>query len=121
MSTAYFIVVDQEDPDFNSFVDGKVLTKQLDVVNRIASGLGLNSFEDYACQDLSEFGGPEMEPVWFEASEGANWAQAILNRLRDDRKLVGNADAVIEDLEDYLRVFEEAKARGLKWHLELDF
>jgi len=121
MSTAYFIVLDQDDPGFDSFVDGKMLTQQLEAVNEIADKLKLKRFEDYAFQDLSEFGGPEMEPQWFAASEGIKWASAILQQLRDDAGAVKNTEAVIEDLKDYVRVFEEAEKRGLKWHLELDF
>ena len=44
MSTAYFIVLDRDDTDFDSFVDGKMLTRQLAAVNNVASKLdrGLN-------------------------------------------------------------------------------
>ena len=121
MSTAYFIVLDSEDPGFDPFVDGKLLTQQLDVVNRIAESLGLKRFEDYAFQDLSEFGGPEMELEWFDANEGVEWASAILARLRENPTRGKNMAGVIEDLEDYVRVFAEAHKRGLRWHLELDF
>jgi len=121
MSTAYFIVLDSDDPGFDPFVDGKILTKRLRVVNKIAKSLGLKRFEDYAFQDLSEFGGPNIEPEWFNATEGSNWASAIVQQLRENPKAVRDIDAVIEDLEEYVRVFGEADKRGLKWHLELDF
>jgi len=121
MSTAYFIVLDQDDPDFDSFVDGKMLTQQLEAVNKVADKLGLKQFEDYAFQDLSEFGGPQLETEWFGATEGVEWASAILQELRDDPGVVKDIGAVIEDLEEYVRVFKEAQKRDLKWHLELDF
>ena len=121
MSTAYFIVLDDDDPGFDSFVDGKMLTRELDSVNRIAANLGLKRFEDYAFQDLSEFGGPDMDPDWFDAKEGIDWASQILQRMREDPLAVKEVDGVIADLEDYIRIFEEAGRRGMKWHLELDF
>lgn len=121
MSAAYFIVLDSDEPGFDSFVDGKMLTKRVRAVNKIAKRLGLKMFEEYAFQDLSEFGGPDIEPEWFDGTEGANWTSAILQQLRDNPKAVPDIDAVIKDLEDYLRVFEEADKRGLMWHLELDF
>lgn len=121
MSTAYFIVLDKDEPGFDAFVDGKIMTRHLQQVNAVAKNLGLKQFEDYAFQDLSEFGGPEMEPVWFSADEGVSWASAILESIREDPSAVSESDAVSEDLEDYIRVFREAAARGIRWHLELDF
>jgi len=121
MSTAYFIVVNNDDPGFDSFVDGKMLTKRIDDVNKIAERLGLKKFEDYAFQDLGEFGGPDMEPEWFDGVEGANWMSLILQELRNNPDTIKDLNAVTEDMEDYLGVFNEADKRGLKWHLELDF
>ena len=121
MSTAYFIVLDSEEPGFDPFVDGKLLTKRLPSVNKIARSLGLKQFEDYAFQDLSDFGGPESEPEWFDADEGIRWASGILQHIRENPKAVRDVDEVAADLADYVRVFEEADKRGLKWHLELDF
>ena len=121
MSTAYFIVLDRDDPDFDAFVDGKMLTGEIDPINKLAEKLGLKHFEDYAFQDLSEFGGPDMEPEWFDAAEGLDWASGTLQRLREEPETVKDVDGVVADLEDYVRVFEEAGRRGMKWHLELDF
>jgi len=121
VSTAYFIVLDSEEPGFDPFVDGKMLTKRIRAVNKIAASLGLRQFEDYACQDLSEFGGPDLELEWFDAAEGKSWASRILQHLRENPGSVKDADAVTADLADYINVFQEAEARGLKWHLELDF
>ena len=89
-------------------------------LNSLAT-IGLTAFEDYASQDLSEFGGPEEGDAWFEPAEGIRWVEALSAHLRDDPGSVEESDAVLEDLEDYLRVFREADKRGLKWHLELDF
>lgn len=121
MSTAYFVVLETDDPGFDPFVDGKFLTKRLSEVNKLAIRLGLKPFEEYAFQDLSEFGGPDMEPVWFKAEEGIRWTSTMVEQLRQDHNAIKDAEAVIEDLEDYLKVFREADERGLKWHLELDF
>ena len=121
MSTAYFIVLNSEDPGFDPFVDGKMLTRRLGAVNEVARSLGLKQFEDYAFQDLSDFGGPEMEPKWFDGAEGISWASGILRYIQENPDAVEDVDDVAADLADYVRVFEEAEKRGLKWHLELDF
>ena len=121
MSTAYYIVLNTDEPGFDPFVDGKALTKSLGAVNKIASSLGLRKLEDFAFHDLSEFGGPQMEPEWFGPSEGKLWASGILQHIRENPDAVRDSNAVADDLEAYVRVFDEAKKRGLKWHFELDF
>jgi len=121
MSVAYFIVLNSDEPGFDSYVDGKMLTQQLDAVNAIAVGLGLKAFEDYAFQDLSEFGGPDMDVQWSDADEGLNWVGSIKQHLQDNPDAIADTGNVVEDLNDYFRVLEEANKRGLKWHLELDF
>ncbi len=121
MSVAYFVVLNVDDPGFDPFVDGKVFTRHLDRINRIAATLGLPAFEDFGSQDLSEFGGPEGGDTWFEPGEGIRWVEALTACLRGDTGLVEECAAILEDLEDYLRVFREADQRGLQWHLELDF
>ena len=121
MSVAYFVVLNVDDPGFDPFVDGKVFTKHLDRINQIAATMGLPAFEDYASQDLSEFGGPEAGDAWFDPADGISWVEAVTAHLRSDPTAVADSDEVLEDLDDYLRVFREADKRGLQWHLELDF
>ncbi|MGI9204533.1 MAG: hypothetical protein ACR2Q3_11010 [Woeseiaceae bacterium] len=121
MSVAYFIVLNKEDPGFDAYVDGKMLTQQLDEINAVAASLGLRAFEDHAFQDLSEYGGPDMDVQWFDADEGINWVGTIKRHLQENPDAIADTGGVVEDLDDYCRVFEEAKKRGLKWHLELDF
>ena len=121
MSVAYFVVLNAEDPGFDPFVDGKVFTRHLERINQIAATNSLPAFEDFASQDLSEFGGPEEGDAWFEPGEGISWVEAVSAHLQSDPSAVAESQAVLEDLEDYLRVFREADKRGLQWHLELDF
>ncbi len=121
MSVAYFIVLDSEDPDFDPFVDGKMLAKYQDEVNALAERLGLKQFEDFLSQDLSEFDVPDMDDLWFEPSEGIKWVEVLIDHLKTNPEALPEAADVLEDLEDYLNVFKEAGSRGLKWHLELDF
>ncbi len=121
MSVAYFVVLNADDPGFDPFVDGKTFTKHLDRINQLAATIGLPAFEDYASQDLSEFGVSDEGDTWFEPGEGISWVEAVASHLRGDPSAVAESEAVIEDLEDYLRVFREADKRGLQWHLELDF
>ena len=103
MGTAYFIVLDSEEPGFDPFVDGKLLTKRLFSVNKIARSLGLKQFEDYAFQDLSEFGGPDMELEWFDADEGIRWASGILQHIRENPTAVKDVDEVARQADRMLQ------------------
>lgn len=121
MSTAYFVVIDSDEPGFDEFVDGKYLTRHLSAVNKVAKSCGLRPLEEFAFQDLSEFGGPEFDVEWFDGSEGVNWVSTVLEQILDNPGSVKDANEVIADLKEYQRVFTEVDTRQLKWHLELDF
>lgn len=121
MSLAYFIVVDHDDPDFDVFVDGKVLTQNIEAVNAVAAGLGHKSFDDFLSQDLSEFGMEKTAAEWFDAAEGVAWVTALKEHIAAHPETVQDASAVVDDLDEFRRVLEEAQRRRLKWHLEIDF
>ncbi len=121
MSTAYYIVLNSQEPGFDTFIDGKALARRLPTVNKIAVGIGLKRLENFAFHDLSDFGGPESEPEWFDAAEGVNWMSQVLQHVRQHPDSVGDADAVADDLQACIRVLGEAGKRGFKWHLALDY
>lgn len=121
MSTAYYIVLSSEDPGFDPFVDGKALTRRLRSVNKIARKLGLKKLEEFAFHDLSDFGGPELEPEWFDPKDGTVWVDSVIKHIRENAGAIKDSDSVVADLEAFGRVFENAEKRELKWHLTLDY
>ncbi|MDH3256446.1 MAG: hypothetical protein OEM27_02415 [Nitrospinota bacterium] len=126
MSTAYFIVLDNEDVDFDSFVNGKFIAQEAEKINIISAKLGLKSIEDFVSQDLEDFG-VESEDLggfsskWFDPSEGLEWASKIRERVLHNPGSVKNKDGILEDLNDYINVFENAKKVNAQWHFEIDF
>ena len=121
MGVACFIVLDAEDPGFDAFVNGKAIARDADALNRIAGQLGLKGFDSYLSQDLSEFDVPETGAEWFTADEGLHWAHTLKDYIARHPDAVGSADGIIADLDEYLRVFDEARTRGLRWHFEIDY
>ncbi len=121
MSAACFIVLNDDDPGFDAFVNGKALAQEAENINDIAMKIGLLPFEHYLSQDLSEFGVPETEPLWFDAGEGIKWAGKLKDYIMANPDSVLDATAVVEELDEYLRVYGEARTRGLQWHFELDY
>lgn len=121
MGVACFIVLDAEEPGFDPFVNGKAVAADADAVNRIADRLGLQRFESYLCQDLSEFDVPQPATEWFAAEEGLRWSRALKEYVAEHPDSVRDATGIIADLDEYAKVFDEARTRGLRWHFELDY
>ncbi len=127
MSVAYFIVLDNEEVDFDTFVNGKGIACAFDEINEFCESHELKTIEDFHSQDVSEFMEdfddleiPEQEIKWFSAQEGIDWASSLIDNL-ESKKPKFLTDEVIEDLQKYLEVFNNSKKVGAKWHLELDY
>ena len=127
MSVAYFIVLDNEDVDFDSFINGKAIGHAFDELVEFCETHQLKTIEDFYSQDASEFLEGiddieihEQEVLWFDAQQGIDWATNLIQKLQTENPKFETA-AVIEDLGEYLEVFNNTKKVNAKWHLELDF
>lgn len=56
MSAAFFIVLDREDPGFDTMVNGKFLAQDAKRLEKIAKLLGLRSLEEYVSYALRKPG-----------------------------------------------------------------
>ncbi len=125
MSLAYYIVLDQEDPGFDPFVNGKSLASEARWVNQAAKKLGLRRLDDFVSHDeepAAELLGVESDMgSWFGADEGVAWVSALLQRLRQDPKPLKDPAGVIADLEECLGVLQKAQGVGARWHFAIDF
>lgn len=88
MSVAYYIVLDKEDVDFETFVDGKGIAQSFEELTLFCSDNNVKSIEHFIDQDLSEFMDelegidiPEQTEKWFEAQEGISWAKDLIDKL----------------------------------------
>lgn len=132
MGAAYFIALDNPDPGFDPFVNGKAIAREAKRIAKIASSLGIRAPDDYvsmgsdeAAAMAEEFGvGDEVQPppeYRFDADEGLAWIARLRSQIRLDAKAFKDAEAVLSDLAEYERVLLQAKAIGAKWHLSVDF
>ena len=126
MSTAYFIVLDNKNPGFDTFVNGKAVMRETDAISRIGRSLGLRDIHDFAsfASIADEFDVdpelPDAEEKWFRAAEGVAWVQAIRTYLDSHPTAVENIVAVQADLAEYQRVLEAAARIDANWHFEID-
>ncbi len=124
MSLAYYIVLDKDDPGFDPFVNGKFLAKEARRVNKGAKKLGLKRLDDLTSYEeiADEFGieGDTQQDMWLTAEEGITWTEALIDRFREEPKLLKNPDGVIKDLEECLGVLQKAEQIGARWRFSMD-
>ncbi|MBF0202835.1 MAG: hypothetical protein HQK67_00675 [Desulfamplus sp.] len=129
MSVAYYIVLDNDNPGFNTFVNGKNLAKESKRVDTICEKLGIKKLGEFLTMsenDISEMLGEDVElpeaqdEQWFSTDEGIVVVQALVAHIETNPKAVKNATGVLEDLAEYAETLSKAKTINAKWHLNLD-
>lgn len=132
MSVAYFIVLNNPDPGFDPFVNGKFLAQNSRGLARIATRLGLRGLDDFVSLDADdvdsmaeELDAPEditlSAAQWYDADEGLTWVAQLRTHVEANPQQVRNPAGVLADLHEFEQVFTQAKAIGARWHLAMDY
>ncbi|HAS51287.1 MAG TPA: hypothetical protein DCS21_05925 [Gammaproteobacteria bacterium] len=129
MSVAYYIVLDNDDPDFDTFVNGKALAHEENLA-ALCKKLGLRTLDDFVVMsddDISDWLGEDIdrptgeEDRWFTADEGLEFVATLSSHINAHPQAVKDAAGCLEDLAEYTDVIEKARLIGAKWRLNLDF
>lgn len=124
MGAAYFIVLDNNEPGFDTFVDGKSVARGRDDLNAITKTLGLKGIDHFTSFAglAEEFEIPEefRKSPWFAPREGLDWIAAIRQHIDADHTSIKDANGLLADLQQYEQVLQRADAIGAKWHFEMD-
>jgi hypothetical protein len=126
MGAAYYIVLDNKDPGFDTFVNGKAVSRDADGIAKVAATLNLPDINDLASfADLAaEFDvDPDLEAAqgkWFEPAEGLAWVRAMRDYVRGNPDWLKAADRVLSELDEYEKVLMGAERIGAKWHFAID-
>jgi hypothetical protein len=136
MSAAYFIVLDNSHPGFDTTVNGKFLSKNAKQLEKIAKKLGIRTLDDFVSYspdearammedlgiDPEEIAKMELpEQKWFDPQEGLDLVGKLAAHVQAYQTAVKNAKGVLADLNEYQQVLEKAKAIGAWWNLQVDF
>ncbi|MDH3588300.1 MAG: hypothetical protein OEQ74_02730 [Gammaproteobacteria bacterium] len=131
MSAAYFVVLEDPDPGFHTFVNGNAVAKAAANLNRIARMLGTKTLDDFVSAGLTEYFDDVEEDfhgtvadthtVWFEADEGLDWATKLAEYVKDNPGEVHDANGVQGELAEYQELFKNASTAKIRWHMEVDF
>jgi hypothetical protein len=134
MSVAFYIVLDHQNLNFDTFVNGKAIA-HCDALETILKKLELKDIYDYVDGDMDDFFDNDMEEdddfeeeqafdpskyKWFTAAEGIEYFSKIKTYLQDNAAEVDDAEYVIADLDEYIVLLHKAGAIGANWHLQID-
>jgi hypothetical protein len=126
MGVAYYIVLDNEDPGFDTMVNGKAVARAREEIYVITDALKIKGIDD-----LTDFGAWEeefdvaendraVETPWFEPKVGLEWVTAVRQAVEGTPSSHSEPDRLIEDLKEYEAVLRNAEKIGARWHFEMD-
>ena len=130
-----YIVVEGDDPGFDIFVNGRVLARYVDELEKLALSLKIRPLIEFFSADetsmsllIEEGAGREqmgrklLPPQWYFGCEGLETVLGLIEALRGEPHLLGTeGPEVLEELEDYERVLRKTEERGLRWHLAVSW
>lgn len=135
MSVALYIVVKKKIKGFDPFVNGKAVGHADEKsISDLCTHLNVPSLFSFISQDpdeLEEFlldDDPESEePVqlseeeWFTAEDGLLTVRALISHLKINPSALPDAEAIIEDLQEYEEVLVKIAEQNTLWHFAVDF
>jgi hypothetical protein len=135
MAASMYIVVEGDDPGYDIFVNGRALARHEDAVERLALRLGMKPLIEFFSADENSMallieegaGNPELlkqlpPPQWYSPEDGLRTVSAMVAELQKEPQQLGTEGAlVLAELEEYERVLQKTKMRGLRWHLAVSW
>jgi hypothetical protein len=133
--SSYFVVLQDEIDEIDSYVALKTLTKAASKLKEIAEDIGVSPLsgfvfgderdrEDY--EDIAENEGWDYSPgggkgdEWFDADEGLDTVRALLGYIESDPESLKRPKAATEELKALEAVLEAARDAGTKFRFEFD-
>lgn len=135
MAASLYIVVEGEDPGFDTFVNGHALARNEDALERLAESLHVAPLLQYFSADENSMclllehgaGDPEWarnlpEPQWFDPVDGLVTVRALKRYLIASPVCLGSeTPQVLNELREYERVLEKARKYKLRWQLAVSW
>jgi hypothetical protein len=128
MSVAYFIVLDNPDPGFDTFVNGKALARERRL-HSVCKSLGLKTLDDFVSvsdDEVADLLGDDVEmpgtfgEQWFAADEGLRLVTVLSSHIKSNPNAVKDTAGCLRDLAEFTAVLERARSIDAKWHLSVD-
>ena len=130
-----YIVVEGEDPGFDTFVNGRSLARHEDALEKLALRLGVRPLIEFFSADqnsmslLIEEGAGNREllnrlppPQWYLPAAGLATIEALVNTLQHEPQQLGTeGQQVLTELLEYKTVLQKTQARRMRWHLAVSW
>jgi hypothetical protein len=135
MAASMYIVVEGEDPGFDTYVNGRALARNEDAVERLALRLGVKPLIEFFSADensmslLIEEGAGNQElmnrlppPQWYSAADGLATVDALVGALEHEPQQFGSeGEQVLGELLEYRKVLCKTRDREMRWHLAVSW
>jgi hypothetical protein len=131
--TALFVALERDIADFDPYVNGHALSDAERELEHIAKEIDVTPLMAFFSQNpenaadfIEDVGGDAEEldvpdEAWFDATEGLNTVDALLEHLAASPDALQNTDGVAAELKEWQAVLKRAATEGVRWHLEVDF
>lgn len=130
-----YIVVEGDDPGYDTFVNGRAIARNEDGLERLAVSLGSQPLIEFFSADENSMallieegaGDPKLlsklpPPQWFPARNGLETVLTLLKHLQTEPGALGSeGEFVCEELREYATVLRKAMDRNLRWHLSVSW
>jgi hypothetical protein len=135
MAASMYIVVEGEDPGYNIYVNGRMLARHEDSLERLAQRLGVKPLLEFFSADVNsmsvlieESGGNAdalpalMPPQWYPPDDGLRTVRALIEALDDEPQQMGSEGGqILIELREYENVLAKTAQKGLRWHLAVSW
>jgi len=135
MAASMYIVVEGEDPGYDIFVNGRLLARYEDTLEKLALRLNVRPLIEFFSADENSMallieegaGNPDLlqrlpPPQWYRPDDGLTTVSTLLASLRDDPRQLGiEGHKVIAELEEFEAVLRKASQREHRWHLAVSW
>ncbi len=130
-----YIVVQGDDPGFDTFVNGRSLARHEDALEKLALRLGVRPLIEFFSADensmslLIEEGAGNQEimnrlppPQWYSAEDGLATVDALVDALEHEPQQLGTEGVeVLAELLEYRKVLRKTQDRRMRWHLAVSW
>jgi hypothetical protein len=135
MPASLYIVVEGEDPGFDTFVNGRSLARNEETLERLAATLRVTPLLEFFSADQNSMallleqgtGQPEWaenlpQPQWYSPAEGLATVCAFIDFLVAAPGAIGSETLpVLSELREYERVLKKTAEYALRWHLAVSW